>query len=162
MNTNRLIEPCRILGSCFAALIAATMLTGFNSATASTFQQVKFEIPPIAYAKDLQQPSHITIDDRDIARGYVDLQDATQMLLSANVDSCLMIVSLNALWIARAALRIGGVDHTVGSARAVLEFASKRGANVSVSVGYVIYLNKQARAGAYPWPVAFTIAPKTA
>ncbi|MEO8103801.1 MAG: hypothetical protein ABI790_14860 [Betaproteobacteria bacterium] len=164
-RTNNFLQKNWVPRVCVAtilAILAGHSAEAFASPGGGTAHVVRFDMPPIAYARNLQNPASITIENRHIAQGYIDLDNATEMLLSANVDGCLMSISLDSAWIARATLRIGGQEHSVNAGRGVLAFASQRASNSPVSIGYRLYLNNQARPGVYPWPLAFTVAPKLA
>lgn len=148
-----------LLVTLFTAAAMATVSIGHANA-AGVGQQVSFAIPPIAYATGTQHPGALTIGAQHVAQGYIDVADATSMLVSANVDEYLLTVKLDNPLIARAALRIGGSDYAVDSKLAVLVVAAQRARDIPVSVAWRLYLKPGARAGVYPWPLALAIAPR--
>ena len=148
----------RLCSLAFAALSALAIFP----ATAQPAHVVKFEIPPIAYASGTQHPAGVTITEANIAMGYVDVVDRTNLMINANVEQVVMQVRIDTPMIARADLRVAGRDYNVASQTGSLVLATRRGANQPVAITWRFYLNHGARPGVYAWPLALNVAPKVA
>jgi hypothetical protein len=119
-------------------------------------------IPPILHVQALNTPRVIRIDEADVARGWVDLRDASLLSItsnhrrgfqiSAHIDSAL-VDSVEVRLMDRVMRVMGDLTSMVVSA--------PRAVDRRVGVSYRLYLRQGVRAGEYRWPVALTFTPQS-
>lgn len=108
----------------------------------------------------VSQPDRVTIDERDLARGYVDLDRASSFLLKSNTPGFTVTANFDASLLSSVAIRMPGQANAASHAPAY--FATPMPADELVHVGYRLYLNPAARPGTYRWPVTLTFAAQVA
>lgn len=163
MQANPTTCPTARLAACLCRLaFAAICGLAVFPAQAQPAHVVKFEIPPIAYASGTQHPAGMTITEANIAMGYVDVVDRTNLMINANVEQVVMQVRIDTPMIARADLRVAGRDYNVATQTGSLVLATRRGANQPLAITWRFYLNHGARPGVYAWPLALNVTPKLA
>lgn len=106
------------------------------------------------------QPDRLTIDERDLARGYVDLDHASSFLLKSNTPGFTVTANFDAALLSSVAIRMPGQANAASHAPAY--FATPTPGDELVHVGYRLYLNPAARPGTYRWPVTLTFAAQVA
>jgi hypothetical protein len=113
-----------------------------------TVVAASFGVIPIA------QPARLEISDGDIARGFVDLPQATSLQLASNTGGSFMVaVAFDPSYIERIAVRMLD-DHFVAGMPGESGFIrNARIGKQHVLVSYRVHLNRQARAGTYAWPI---------
>jgi hypothetical protein len=151
----------RLMADAFLATAIVATIAGPATASGAS-QQVRFAVPPVAYVTDIRHPATLAINETQLARGYVDVADASDLLISANVEECLLSIKQGMPSISRVAVRIDGSEQAVDTNHGVVAFAAKRGANMPMRITYRLYFNAGARPGVFPWPLQLSVAPKPA
>jgi hypothetical protein len=117
-------------------------------------------IPPTVIARTVAQAGAVSITARDIERGYVDLDGATSLRLSANDPSGYRL----AVWydwrlLSRVLLRIGERVVSADAPGRRVHVASPRMLDAPLLIDYRLYLARGTRPGTYPWPLALRFEP---
>jgi hypothetical protein len=111
--------------------------------------------------KALSHPDHLEIAEADVARGYVDLEAATSLLLTSNSLAGYSVAPrLEEGPVARAALRVGGGQFEMGSHAAGIHVDAPRSVDAPVRIGYRLFLRREAKPGSYRWPVSLSFMPR--
>ena len=146
-------------------LVLAAALTAFTGAAyaagGSGSSQVRssvdfaISIPAVVRAKALTEPRSLPIEDSDVLRGYVDVDEGSSLVLTSNAASGYSVsVAFDPRLVARVAVRIQGSVLEAASQGSWLHVEAPRMIDAPLRVGYRIFLTSVARAGTYRWPVA--------
>lgn len=150
-----------------AALVAALTMASPAAITPAEASQssaqtlnVSVRILPVVRVKMLNQPSTIEITERDVQRGYVDLDAASTMQVLSNT---LWNVSFHTHGDFVRSARVRGLSGEItvgpdGGSQAGL-LATRKAATFELS--YRIDLAPGTQAGTYPWPIVVSIAGNT-
>ncbi len=146
-----------------AALVAFSAATRAASATGSPHARASVDfaiaIPAMVRARALTEPLELPISERDIARGYVDLDAATSLVLTSNSAAGYAVsVAYDPSLVARITVRIQGSSLEATSQGSWLHVDAPMQVAVPVRVGYRLYLAAHAQPGTYRWPVALAFA----
>ena len=146
----------------FALAIAASgahaeTATGTSRAQAGI--DVRIVIPAFVRTSAQSDPAEVPIGEADVARGYVDLDDATSLVLTSNSPTGFtMAVAFDERLVSRVAVRIDGrVLEAAGPGE--LHVASRMIVDKALRVGYRLFLAPGASAGVHRWPVSLRFAP---
>ncbi|MEP7156254.1 MAG: hypothetical protein ABI905_10815 [Betaproteobacteria bacterium] len=131
--------------------------TGTTSASASL--NFRIEIPAVMRVTPVAQQQHIVIRQRDIDRGYVDVEGATSVKLTNNTRNAYVLsASYNPQLLAAVEVRIDrhrlNASAGVGSMRVATGFIVDK----LVDISYRFQLAPGVRAGEYRWPVALAFS----
>lgn len=121
---------------------------------------LKVFVAAVVKVTGVLQPDRFTIDERDLARGYVDLDQASSFLLKSNTPGFTVTANFDASLLSSVAIRMPGQANAAPHAPAY--FATPMPGDELVRVGYRLYLNPAARPGTYRWPVTLTFAAQVA
>lgn len=112
-------------------------------------------VPAVVRVEAMVQPRSLRIARGDIARGYVDLDDATSLRVTSNSRSGFAIsVAFDEHLVSRVFLRIGGDDLAARASGDWLHVDAPRMVGAPLRLGYRLFLAPGAREGEYSWPVA--------
>ena len=123
---------------------------------------VTFAVAPLAEISELRHPAELQIEPRHLVQGYVDLDAATTLRLSTNSDAVALQLEFSPDVITAARLRVGDAEQTISTSGGEAVIASRRAANVPLSISYRLYLGRSARAGSQPWPLKLRVLPRRA
>jgi len=115
-----------------------------------------------ASLKVLAQPSSVVVTPADIARGYVDVPVASQVLVLCNTQQGFMLNFANlGAGIRQTLVRGLGADVQLGpDGGGVAQRISGRGmTRTSLDLGFRFVLSEAAQPGAQPWPVRLSVTP---
>jgi hypothetical protein len=116
-------------------------------------------IPPVLKVKSLTVPSTLLVEQADIDRGYVEVNDASSLAVMTNSrDGFMLSAQIDSRLLERAEVRI--TNHTLHAAGDLSSMVVKLPARYHdrVGVSYRLYLAKHACAGIHRWPVALTFS----
>jgi hypothetical protein len=131
----------------------AASASGASGARASI--DVRVVIPVVLRVKALSQAREFAVRASDVARGYVDVDDGTSLLITSNNASGFALsVSFDPALASRVEARILGQAVEGASPGSSAHVDAPRMRETLVRVGYRLYLPPGTRAGVYPWPVA--------
>ena len=138
---------------------ASAMGTGENGRTqASASLDFQVKIPSVLRVKFLTQPSSLTIDETDVARGYVDIRPEKRMEIFTNNRDGFLVTLRGRFDVVRKVL-IHGLSNVVEidavDAGATVQHRSRM-ADSSLALGYRFFLSPAAKPGTYPWPMAIS------
>jgi hypothetical protein len=142
-----------IMQGAFMAEARAESMTGTSGAQAHI--DFRIVIPAVVRARAFTTPKYLPIGEDDVARGYVDLDAATSLVLTSNNPSGYAVsVAFDERLVSRVEVRIQGNTLETASRDSWLHVAAPKMLDVPLRVGYRIYLAPGARVGTYRWPVA--------
>lgn len=157
--TNRTWASLRatsLLGLALAAFAAGTHAesgTGTHYARASI--NVRVVIPVVVRVKALLQPQSLPIREADVARGYVDLDDATSMRLTSNsLSGFSLSVAFDPKLVSRVIVRMQGLAVEAGAPGSWIHVEAPKMMDAPLRVGYRLYLAPGAHEGTFAWPVS--------
>ncbi len=105
----------------------------------------------------LFQVSTVTVDDKDLNRGYVDMISATRLSIYNNdKNGCLLHFSGLGPPFEKALVSGLGSEVQVGAADAFVHQEYKKG-TLTRTLNYKLYLSDDARPGTYPWPLKIAL-----
>lgn len=116
---------------------------------------LRIVIPVFVRAAGLSHPERLEIGEQDIARGYVDLDDATSLSLTSNSRAGYSVsAAFDPSLLSRVVVRIQGQSLAFTGGNGNGAVSAPRMAAALVNVGYRLYLGAGTAAGRYRWPVA--------
>jgi len=159
----------RVAARVCALLLLATAAAAFmaeahaESATRSQGAQAHIDfrilIPVVVRARALTAPRYLPIGEADVARGYVDVDGATSLVLTSNSPVGYAVsVAFDKRLVSRVEVRIQGNTLEASSQESWLHVDAPRMLDAPVRVAYRLYLAAGAHAGTYRWPVALGFA----
>jgi hypothetical protein len=135
----------------------AESVAGASRAQASI--DVRIVIPAFVRTNSRSDPAEVPIGEADIARGYVDLDEATSLVLTSNSSSGYMVsVAFDERLVSRVAVRIDGRT-LEAAAPGEIHVPSRKVVDKLMRVGYRLFLAPNAAAGVHRWPVMLRFAP---
>ena len=131
--------------------------TGTSRAQAGI--DVRIVIPAFVRTRSQSDPAEVPIGEADVARGYVDLDEATSLVLTSNSPTGFtMAVAFDERLVSRVAVRIDG-RVLEAAAPGEIHVASRMIVDKALRVGYRLFLAPGASAGVHRWPVMLRFAP---
>jgi hypothetical protein len=145
-----------ILAVAFTAFTGAAYgASGSGASRVRSSVDFAIVIPAVVRAKALTEPRSLPIEDSDVQRGYIDVDDESSLMLTSNAASGYAVsVAFDPRLVARVAVRIQGNTLEAESQGSWLHVDAPRMIDAPLRVGYRIFLTSGARAGTYRWPVA--------
>jgi hypothetical protein len=146
-----------------ATLLAALALPLASpvQAAPSSKAEVKIRATVLSYFRvgAVSQPADLHLTDNDVARGYVDLPEASSFQVASNTRTHMTVaVAFDPAIVTKVGARL--LDSEVvasvpgGAAAVTNDHVGKR----HVTVTYRVYLNKDVRPGQYAWPIGLRIS----
>jgi hypothetical protein len=130
------------------------------SARAQSSIDVRIVIPAFVRVKAQTDPGVVPIAEADVARGYVDVEDATSVMLTSNSAQGFAIsVAFDETVVSRVALRVDGRAFEAAAAGTSLHVPAPRLIDKALRVGYRLFLAPGTVAGTHRWPVLLRFAP---
>jgi hypothetical protein len=157
-NSTRFARACWIVVA--AALMAAPMVAAAGAQ--ETKLTVSATVLKHASMKVLGQPSSVVVTAADIARGYVDVPVASNILVLCNTEQGFMLdFASSGDGIRQILVRGLGADVQLGpEGGSVAQRVSGRGmTRTSLDLGFRFVLSEAAQQGAQPWPVRLSVTP---
>lgn len=136
------------------AMFAAHAESAIGQSRAQVGIDVRIVIPAFARVKTQSDPGVVPIAKADVARGYVDVEDATSLVLTSNSPSGFaMSVAFDETIVSRVAVRIDGRVLEAAAQGSALHIQAPKLVEKAVRVGYRLFLAPGAVAGTCRWPV---------
>ncbi|HEY6721148.1 MAG TPA: hypothetical protein VI363_05870 [Burkholderiales bacterium] len=146
----------------FALAIAAPAARAESAAGTSHAQasiDMRIVIPAFVRTRSQSDPAEVPIGEADIVRGYVDLDEATSLVLTSNSSSGFMVsVAFDERLVSRVVVRIDG-RVLEAAAPGEIHVPSRKVVDKPMRVGYRLFLAPSASAGVHRWPVMLRFAP---
>ena len=135
-------------------------VNGAIAAGAKAQLDVRAIVLTVMKVRMVSQPSQITISENDVANGYIDLDDATALLITSNSGTGFMMSMTYAVeLISRVSARLTGQIAATLEGQGSVAVRAHQVREEPMRVSYRLYLSQAARAGSYPWPVALSFTP---
>lgn len=148
-----------LAGAATAHADAGTSANGKASASID----LRVVIPTVLRVSTVTQPSTVEVDERHVAQGYVDLDQATTLRLVSNSRRGMDVgIALDGDLVSRAVVRMLDVELDAQGARSMNRIAVQPVKDEAVGVSYRLYLNERAKPGTYRWPVSLMFSPVSA
>jgi hypothetical protein len=143
-----------------AALSPGSALAGSSVGTIRAQTAIDFAIvvPAMVRVKALVQPDRIAIGESDVARGYVDLDEASSLLLTSNGRGYHLSVAFDGSILERVRVRIEGEQFEIANGAGGVDVRAARLVDAPVRAGYRLFLKPGVQAGTYRWPVALAFS----
>ena len=127
---------------------------------AESSQDFRIVIPAFVRVTQRSDPVEVAVGASDVARGYVDVEDATSLMLVSNSPAGYTVrVGYDEKLVSRVAVRMNGNTLEMRAPGTEHHVASPRVTDKAVRVGYRLFLAPGAAPGSYRWPVALDFAP---
>lgn len=140
-----------IVGGCFVSALAKDAHTTFS---------VGATVRAVANLELTQVPSALEISARDVAQGFVDVPETTQLSVSSNSAAgfALEFLSVAPLF---SAMTVRGLDGetSLGAEGGMVVQRWQRAHAVNLALSYRFMLAPGLAAGTYPWPVRISVRP---
>ena len=148
-----------LLGLAYLALLTGSMPAAAQK-KAQTRLQVTATILTMIKVKVVSQPGQINIEQKHIAQGYIDIEDASVLLITSNSpDGFMMSLSHDHALVASVSARLSQGGSTADG-ESMIAVRTQQVRDEPMRVSYRLHLNSQARVGSQPWPVALSFTPR--
>ena len=127
-----------------------------------TRMQVSATVLTTLKIKVTRQQSQINIEQVHVAQGYIDVIDASAMLITSNSpEGFMMSLTHDPELVSRvsATLTQGGIT---SEGENMIRVRTQQVRDEPMRISYRLYLNPHARAGSQRWPVALSFTPRAA
>jgi hypothetical protein len=153
------IEGRIVLGAT-AMLAASTLVPDTHAAALRGQIAVTAFVPAQIVSQHVRQPSEITITDADIARGYVEIPDASQLRVTSNNPAGYVVDFFSRLPIFTSVrISSAGGSANLGSDGGAIVERGRQGRDMPLNLSYRFNLVAQVQAGTYAWPLALNARP---
>ena len=143
-----------------ASIAMLAFAPGPAPADATLPVRVRAEIRAIAHAVGVRYPDHIDLSTADIARGYVDVLDATALVLTSNSPwGYSLAAAFDSTVVSRVVVRIHGQEVEFAQNGMPRPVRAPRMIGQRLRVDYRLYLAPGAAPGPHVWPVAISFLP---
>jgi hypothetical protein len=143
-----------------AAVPAANAGSALGSVRASAGLDFRIVVPAMVRVQARAEPPSIALTAADIARGYVEIDEASAVTLTSNSSSGFALtVSFDTALVRAVEVRLGGATLRATQAGVSFPVYAGRLAASTMRIGYRILLAPGARPGSYRWPMALTYSP---
>ncbi len=151
----------RIIASLVLAAAALQLAAPARASAASSKAEVRVRAVVLSYFRTsaVSHPAGLQVSDADIARGYMDLPQASSFEFASNTRNPLSVaVAFDPSFISKVGVRMLGDEVTVQTSGGGSTVRNSHIGNQHVAVTYRLHLNSNARAGQYAWPVGLQIS----
>src|SRR5579862_9634914 len=151
----RTYPRCWLAACILFAATSATAGSTLGSTVARAAIDFRITIPTVVKAEARADPASLRVTAEDVKRGYVDLDDASSVVLTSNSHQGFMLeVAFDPAMVSALEVRVAG--RTVRAAESGSAIVVQSGPLVGkrIRVSYRLYLASHAEAGEHRWPVA--------
>jgi hypothetical protein len=121
--------------------------------------ELRITVPAIVRVKALAQPERIALEEKHITQGYIDLDDASSLLLTSNsARGYHLAVAFDAGILDRVLVRIADQQLDASDGSGSVDVRAERLVDAPVHASYRLYLKPGVRSGSYRWPVALAFS----
>ena len=127
-----------------------------------TRMQVSATVLTMLKIKVTRQQSQINVEQMHVAQGYIDVTDASAMLITSNSpEGFMMSLTHDPELVSRVSATItqGGIT---SEGENMIRVRTQQVRDEPMRISYRLYLNPHARAGSKQWPVAVSFTPRAA
>lgn len=147
-------------GIVLLAMLAVNMPAAAGEKKAHAQLQVSATVLTMLKIKVASQQGQINIEQKHVSQGYIDVEDASVLLITSNnPNGFMMSVTHDPDLVSRvsATLSQGG---SRSSGENMIPVRTQQVRDEPMRVSYRLYLNPQAHIGSLPWPVALSFTPR--
>jgi hypothetical protein len=150
----------RVVFGALTTLAAASIAPHADAASVRSQIAVTAFVPAQTVSQTVSQPAQITITAADIARGYVDMPEASQLRVTSNnpVGYVVDFFSRLPIFTSVTVSSTGGSADLGPDGGAIVERGS-HGRDIPLHLSFRFNLNAQVQPGTYPWPLALNVRP---
>ena len=154
----------KFIGWSLLSLAYLGMLTGSMPAAAQKKAQAQLQVTAtiltMIKVKVVSQPGQINIEQKHIAQGYIDIEDASVLLITSNSpDGFMMSLSHDPAMVSSVSARLSQGGNTA-EGESMISVHTQQVRDEPMRVSYRLHLNPQAHVGSQPWPVALSFTPR--
>ncbi len=143
----------------FLTMLAVSVAAGAGEKNTQTQLSVSATVLTMIKVKIISQPSHLQIEQRHISQGYIDIEDASVLLISSNsADGFMMSLACDLGLVTHVTAKLSQGSSIEGDGMIAIRTQQVRDEPMRVS--YRLHLDPQAHAGSLPWPVALSFTPR--
>ena len=149
-------------GLALLCVLAVNLPAAAAEKKAETRMQVSATILTMLKIKVTRQQSQIDIEQMHVAQGYIDVIDASAMLITSNSpEGFMMSLTHDPELVSRvsATLTQGGIT---SEGENMIRVRTQQVRDEPMRISYRLYLNPHARAGTQRWPVLLSFTPRAA
>ena len=153
---------CALSGLVLLCVLAVNQPAAAAEKKAETQLQVSATILTMLKIKVISQQRQINIEQMHVAQGYIDVTDASAMLITSNCpEGFMMSLTHDRELVTRvsATLTQGGI---MSHGENMIRVKTQQVRDEPMRISYRLYLNPYARVGSQPWPVALSFTPRVA
>ncbi len=150
----------------FLLLCLLVLFTNYSIAAAGEKKaraeiQVRALVLNVMNVKVVAQPNTLTLESRHIEQGYIDIDNASALLITSNnPQGFMMSMTYDANLVARASAKLGGNHPAALEGQGTIAVRTQQVRDEPMRVSYRLFLSQSARAGSFPWPVALNFMPR--
>ena len=123
--------------------------------------EVRALVLNVMNVKVVAQPNTLTLESRHIEQGYVDIEDASALLITSNnPKGFMMSMTYDPNLVARASATLGGNHPAALDGQGTIAVRTQQLRDEPMRVSYRLFLSQSARTGSFPWPVALNFMPR--
>ena len=154
-----------MLGWTFPGLVLLVMLANSMTAIAGEKKSqsqldVSATVLTMIKVRVMSQPNQITIEQKHVSQGYIDIVDASVLQITSNSpDGFMMMVSCDPVLVSRVSARLSQGAGTMDGEN-MISVRTQHVKGEPMRVSYRLHLNPEALAGSVPWPVALSFTPR--
>jgi hypothetical protein len=146
-----------VLAFCAAGAVASGE-QGTKDARASL--DFRIVVPVILRVEALREPRALAVTPGDVARGYVDVDDGTSLVLTSNNRAGFGVsIAADPAIVSRVVARLEGRSLEADAPAATVHVEAPRLLQEPIAVRYRLFLAPGLGAGTYGWPVRLAFAP---
>lgn len=121
---------------------------------------LRIVIPVVLRAEDMHDPRALALAPEDVARGYVDVEQGTSLLLTSNTRAGFAVsIAADPAIVSRVVARFEGQSLESAAPAMTLHVDAPQLLREPVVIRYRLFLAPGALAGSYAWPVRLAFAP---
>ena len=123
--------------------------------------EVRALVLNVMNVKVVAQPNTLTLESRHIEQGYVDIDDASALLITSNnPKGFMMSMTYDPNLVTRASAKLGGNHPAALDGQGTIAVRTQQLRDEPMRVSYRLFLSQSARVGSFPWPVALNFMPR--
>jgi hypothetical protein len=150
----------RIVFGAFTTLAATSIAPHVDASSVRSEIAVTAFVPAQTVARQVSQPSEITITAADVARGYVDIQAASQLRITSNNPIGYIVDFFSRLPIfTSVTVSSAGGSADLGPDGGAIIQRGQQGRDMPLQLSFRFNLTAQIQPGTYPWPLALNVRP---
>lgn len=151
---------CSLPGIILLVMLAVNMPSEAGEKKTRAQLQVGAVVLTVLKIKVASQHSQINIEQKHVHQGYIDVEDASVLLITSNSpNGFMMSLTHNPDLVSGVSARLSqGMSTSNGEN--IIPVRTQQVMDEPMRISYRLYLNPQAHVGSLPWPVALSFTPR--